>query len=310
MIEYGNEWMGYIVVDGDSSSEKNKRFPDNTKMLLDVPVKYYTTNGVVESGYTYNIHWYYENDSEAMTLWYLVNHIRNVMGLNATINLMMPYVSNARMDRVKKDSEVATMKYFAKFINTMNFNKVYSLDVHSNVGVALIDRLVLVSPETYIREVLFDKLYCDDVWMNVICYFPDKGAMDRYGGMDVFKGRTMLYGKKVRNWDTGDIERLDILNRDGNPITANNVNGKIILMVDDIISYGGTLAYSADKLKELGAKRIYAYASHTENSVLNEEKGTLLKRLNNGTVDGIYTTNSIYKGKNSKIEVFDFNETV
>jgi ribose-phosphate pyrophosphokinase len=72
-------------------------------------------------------------------------------------------------------------------------------------------------------------------------------------------------------------------------------------MIDDIISYGGTLAYSADKLKGLCFEHIYAYATHTENSVLDPEKGTLLKRLENGTVDHIYTTRSTYSGKHDKI---------
>ena len=69
-------------------------------------------------------------------------------------------------------------------------------------------------------------------------------------------------------------------------------------MIDDIVSYGGTLAYSADALKEYGTKDIYAYASHTENSILDKEKSTLLKRLEDGTVKRLFTTNSIYRGEN------------
>ena len=74
-------------------------------------------------------------------------------------------------------------------------------------------------------------------------------------------------------------------------------------MIDDIISYGGTMAYSADRLEELGADKIYAYASHTENSVLDQEKGTFLKRLDYGTIDKLYTTNSIYNGEHKDIKV-------
>jgi chromosomal replication initiator protein len=76
-----------------------------------------------------------------------------------------------------------------------------------------------------------------------------------------------------------------------------------ILMIDDIISYGGSLYHSANKLKELGVGKIYAYATHTENSVLDREKGTLIKSLENGTVEKLFTTNSLYSGKHEKIEV-------
>ena len=79
--------------------------------------------------------------------------------------------------------------------------------------------------------------------------------------------------------------------------------GKTVLMIDDIISYGGSLYYSALKLKELGVGKIYAYATHTENSVLDPEKGTLIKLLRNGTIEKLYTTNSIYTGNEEKIEI-------
>ena len=74
-------------------------------------------------------------------------------------------------------------------------------------------------------------------------------------------------------------------------------------MVDDIVSYGGTLYYSTLKLKELGAEHIFAYASHTENSVLDEEKGKFKKCLDDGTVEKLFTTSSIYHGKHDSIEI-------
>ena len=43
-------------------------------------------------------------------------------------------------------------------------------------------------------------------------------------------------------------------------------------MIDDIISYGGTMYYSAKKLKELGVGKIYAYATHVENSLIFKGK--------------------------------------
>lgn len=72
-------------------------------------------------------------------------------------------------------------------------------------------------------------------------------------------------------------------------------------MVDDIISYGGSLHYSAAELKKCGVGEIYAYATHVENSVLNEDKGTLINDLNDGTVLQLFTTDSIYKGDHPKI---------
>jgi ribose-phosphate pyrophosphokinase len=115
----------------------------------------------------------------------------------------------------------------------------------------------------------------------------------------------MVYGQKVRNWETGKIEGLEVMDKDGHKLDDGNpLSGKSVLMIDDIISYGGTMYYSAKKLKELGAERIFAYATHVENSILDPEKGTFVKCLDDGTVDKLYTTDSIFTKSHKKIKLF------
>ena len=108
---------------------------------------------------------------------------------------------------------------------------------------------------------------------------------------------------KERDWETGKILGLNVHDENGNKVSKEEVKGYSVLMVDDIISYGGTMYYSALKLKELGFKKIYAYATHTENSVLDEEKGTFIKCLNDRTVESLTTTDSIYSGNHPYIQV-------
>ena len=57
--------------------------------------------------------------------------------------------------------------------------------------------------------------------------------------------------------------------------------------------------------KKNGVKEIYAYATHTENSILDKEKGTLIKSLENNTVNRLFTTNSLFKGNHEKITVME-----
>ena len=73
--------------------------------------------------------------------------------------------------------------------------------------------------------------------------------------------------------------------------------GLLFLIVDDICSKGGTFYHSAKKLKELGAKNIYLYITHCENSILEGEL------INSDLITKIYTTDSIYTGKHELIEV-------
>lgn len=69
--------------------------------------------------------------------------------------------------------------------------------------------------------------------------------------------------------------------------------------------HGGSLYYSAKALKECGVGDIYAYATHTENSVLDKDKGTLINLLEDGTVTRLYTTDSLFAGNHEKITVME-----
>lgn len=79
-----------------------------------------------------NIEWLFENNEETLTLYFLVNHLR-AHGTEKII-LNMPYIPNARMDRVKNEDEVFTLKYFAQLINNLNFERVIVRDAHSDVS--------------------------------------------------------------------------------------------------------------------------------------------------------------------------------
>lgn len=277
----------------DNKEIEVKHFPDGTQCLMNVDI--------TDSNKTsFTIKWNYESDEELVTLMFLVGHIRDKLK-NVIINLFIPYVPNARMDRVKHNSEVFTLKYFANIINSLNFNNVYVFDVHSDVSSALINNIVVISPETYINDAISDiidhiKFYSHET-PDVMIYFPDAGAYKRYKDMHCFDSYNKIYGKKVRNWETGKIEGLKLVDENDNNLTEDKpLEGKTVIMIDDIISYGGTMHYSAHTIKGLGAKWIYAYASHVEpNSLRDSERGLFGKDLKYNIVEHLFTTDSIYK---------------
>ena len=259
------------------------KFPDGTALLKCEPRPY------VNSGYA-KLSWYYENDREFLALMYIVKHLRanSVSG----VYLYMPYIPNARMDRVKNSEDVFTLKYFAELLNSLEIDRIEVLDPHSSVSEALINNLMVISPRCYIETVLGNimpqlrKIHEPDA--DILMFYPDEGAMKRYSGMvDI----PYAFGIKKRDWKTGTIEGLDVAG------AVDQITGKDILIVDDICSRGGTFYHSAKKLKELGAKDIYLYVSHCENTILEGEllEGDLIKK--------VYTTNSIFTKSHEKIEV-------
>ena len=273
-----------------------KTFPDGSLCLLDL------NNTLLYPNQNYEIVWLYEGDYEIFMLICIVKHLRSKMYNNVSFNLTMPYVVNSRLDRTHSDNEVFTLKYFAEIINDLKFNKVVIVDPHSIVSEALIDNVCVLRPSNIISNVIDKMCSLNEFKRELVIYFPDDGAYKRYKDMPCFKDFNCIYGKKERDWETGKILGIEIYDKNGSKLT-NELENCDVLMVDDIISYGGTLAYSADKLKEMGATHISAYATHVENSVLDEEKGTLLKRYKDKIVDTVYTTNSIYRGNHPMVEV-------
>lgn len=253
-------------------------FPDGTLLLKEKPPK--------EKG---EICWLFERNEELVVLYFLVHHLRE-HGVKE-IELTMPYIPNARQDRVKQSEDVFTLKYFVKLINEMGFSKVTVLDPHSYVSEALIERLEVRSPKNYVEQVI--KKLEDDTDKQVLLFFPDEGASKRYGTMF---DRACVFGMKQREWTTGQIKSLEVLGETG------KIADSRILMVDDICSRGGTFLYSAKVLKELGAKEIYLYISHCENTILEGEV------LTSGLIDKVFTTNSIFTKKHEKVEVFEYGK--
>ena len=273
-----------------------KTFPDGSLCLLDLD------NSLLYPNQNYEIVWLYEGDYEIFMLICIVKHLRSKRHNNVGFNLTMPYVVNSRLDRTHSDNEVFTLKYFAEIINDLKFNKVVIVDPHSIVSEALIDNVCVLRPHNIIDDAISKMRSLNELKRELVIYFPDDGAYKRYKDMPCFKDFKCIYGKKERDWETGKILGIEIYDKNGSKLT-NEIENCDVLMVDDIISYGGTLAYSADKLKEMGAAHISAYATHVENSVLDEEKGTLLKRYKDNIIDTVYTTNSIYHGNHPMVEV-------
>lgn len=270
-------------------------FPDKTQ-LVKIKEKVDDVGYVFENMCRAIIEWKYESDEELVTLIYLVNHMRDKMEID-DIYLKMLYIPNARMDRTNSAYEVFTLKYFCGIINGLNFTSVEVLDAHSNVSLALLDRVVENKPTECIVEAIqrveHEEGYNDDL----VLFFPDAGSMKRYSKM--IKEVTDVpycHGEKERDWKTGELKHEIKIVNDFNI----DLKGRTILMVDDIIAYGGTMINSAKALKEQGVGNIYAYATHVENSILSTERPTLVSDEN---VKKIYTTDSLYNGTHDKIEV-------
>lgn len=258
-------------------------FPDHTQ-LIHVNVEKITSDLV--PGAIQEITWNYENDAELFTLYCVA---RKIIACGLKVNLFMPYVPNARLDRCSCVDDVFTLRYFSEIINSIGFTNVRIFDPHSSVSYALINNVRVKSAAPFISDAISKIVHDMPEDGKLSIFYPDEGAMKRYSSTNF--GYPYGFGVKRRNWQTGKIERLDLY--------MEEVEGRDILMVDDICSRGGTFYHSAVALKSAGANNIYIYCSHCENTIF---QGVLLC---SDLITKVFTTDSVFTGHHDKITVME-----
>lgn len=243
-----------------------------------------------------HIHFKYENDSDLIKLMFVKKYLDEYDEKSSLTIHYMPY---SRMDRVEENS-VFTLKYVSEFINSLNFSKVFVAEPHSDVTMALLDKSKLLNVTTNILlQVLIEVEFDKD---NDYLIFPDAGAQKRYGKL---KGYKQLIGHKNRDWKTGEITKLDLVGE-----IPNKMFNAII--IDDLSSYGTTFIKTAERLKEIGAEKIYLIVAHAEDSIF---KGSL---FTSSVIDKVFTTDSIlndpfnqkFREFKNQLKVYNIQEVI
>jgi len=295
-----------IKINGKSTSFI-QRFNDGTQLIRfpnDFDINVLVCNN------TLRFEWYYDNDAELLTLQYLVSYYRSVCK-DASIRfiLFVPYLPNARMDRVQEffdeaktnPREVFTLKIFCDIINSMNFDQVITYDVHSNVAKSLLNNYVNIDPNTTITNII-EGIRNSFEDKDFVACFPDLGALKRYGSLPCFKGTKLIYGVKCRDWETGVITGMNLVSAEGDENI--NLDGTVVLVIDDIIGTGQTMSHVIKRLKEHNAECIYVEASHMENTAIASDNEYIRPLLDDGTITMIFTSDSILRKKHSNVRLF------
>lgn len=266
-----------------------KSFPDGTQKIdFSLGV---ISQEIIENKTVY-ITWLYESDQELFSLLCISKNFKEHFSWLQQA-LVMPYIPNARFDRVKEPDECFTLKYFAEIINSLGFVRVIVTDPHSDVSTALIDHVEVIRGASYITQTCCKVLKAESS-RNLVIYFPDSGSLKRYSEF-VSDDYPIVYGIKNRDWKTGEILGIEI-HGDTDKLDENTA----ILMIDDICSKGGTFYYGSKELNKYGCKDMYLYVTHCENTILD---GELLKA--DSLFKKVFTTRSIFTKEHEKVEVLD-----
>ncbi|MGI4815968.1 MAG: ribose-phosphate diphosphokinase [Janthinobacterium lividum] len=180
-------------------------------------------------------------------------------------SLVCPYVPYARQDRKMERGESIAIKEMARFINHLGFLSVEIWDPHSDVTVALIRRVEVVSQEVLVQRVPLDM-------RNIVLVSPDAGAMKKIGKVAKLTGCPVVEASKKRDTSTGEIT--------GTVVHSDHVGDKDFLICDDICDGGRTFTELAKELRPLTNGKIYLYVTH----------GIFSKKLDvfKGLIDHVY----------------------
>lgn len=162
---------------------------------------------------------------------------------------VVPYMSYARQDKRFLDGEAISIKVILKTIESVGASALLAVDVHSQSS--LDEWLTIphanILPSRAVAEFFRDRL------RNPLVLAPDAGALWRARSVAELMGAPYDYIEKRRDRVTGEVIALP---------KDMDVEGRDVLIVDDIISTGGTLALAARSVKERGARGVYAACTH------------------------------------------------
>ena len=181
--------------------------------------------------------------------------------------LKIKYFPYCQMDR-EMSTHLFSLKYVAQIINELKFDNVIVYDPHSNVLPALINRCEAYYPVTKCK---FDNY-------NLL-FYPDNGAAKKYSELIDMPYR---FGNKKRNLDTGEIVCYEVI------ADKADIEGKRILIVDDIVMGGRTFVEAAKVLREMGASQVDLYVTH-----LKPEARNFYNSKGNGLIDNIYSSDTL-----------------
>jgi ribose-phosphate pyrophosphokinase len=175
---------------------------------------------------------------EFFTAMMIVDSIRERGG--TVDSLILPCIPGQRQDRLKWEGDwLLTLKYVAKTINSMNFEKVISLDPHSLAAEVLINRLVV--PGLKLRHLIEDSWdkrgQKAPTYSGIIA--PDLGAAKRAEAAAKHFEIPVFYGRKHRDPATNKLSGFSV---DGLPDWGH------YLVVDDLCDAGGTFLGLAESL--------------------------------------------------------------
>ncbi len=212
-------------------------------------------------------------NARIMELLMMIDSVKRMGAAKTTV--IIPYLAYARQDKRFRPGESKFAEILIQLLNSSGINELFAVDVHSP---SILEECSCKAINIDSMKILADYIKSKGT-KEIIVVSPDKGAEERSRLFATHFGANVpveVFEKK-RDLKTGEIKMsgsLSLKNRD-------------VVIADDIIATGGTMAKAIKLAKLSGARKIFAVATHA--LLLQQAKYRIL----NAGADEIIGTDSI-----------------
>ncbi len=222
-------------------------------------------------------------DNNYMELFFIIDALRRSGA--KTITVVIPYVGYQRQDHVFRDGEARSLEVVIRFMETAGATKFVGVDFHSVKIPQLflkpvVDLSALPVFAEEIKRLGFSK-------KDTALVTPDMGGIRRIKRLsDLLDGMDYASVEKNRDLVTGELN-VEVIHGDVK---------KQVVIVDDMISSGGTIVKACDLLAKKGVEEIYVMATHAVFS------GEAAKLLQDSKAKKVYVTDTILVPEEKKFQ--------
>ena len=191
----------------------------------------------------------------------------------SSITAVVPYFGYARQDRKAAPRVPITAKLVANMMQTAGIDRVVTMDLHAGQIQGFFD----IPVDNLYGTIVFLDYVKNKNLKNPIVASPDVGGVARARSLAKSLNLDMVIVDKRRE-KANESEVMNIIG---------DVNGKDVILIDDMIDTAGTIVKAAEVLKKNGATSVMAFCTHP---VLS---GPAYDRINSGVLDELVTTDTI-----------------
>ena len=279
----------FTVVSGNASTDLAKRiarklkspyiktekkiFPDGESKITINQIPKKSVVVVVQSTYP-------PVDSNLLELLSIVSKVQK---FSSKVYAVIPYMGYARQDREFLGGEIVTIGVVGRLLKAAGVKKVLTVDIHSKLA---LKEIKIFSENVSATDVLvkyFKKLKMKEP----LVVSPDMGGQERAKKFASLLKTDFIALKKHRDRKTGKVNILS---------GKVNVKNRDLILVDDMISTGGSIVKATQFLKKQKCRRVFVACTHA--LLVNDAA----KNIKNAGVSQIISTNTI-PGESAKVDV-------